>query len=77
MKRNLETPNRRCREPFTGTVRAYDQEVTMDYFCELDEYHRGPCASKASQESMERRAAWEKQHPTLKDQKNSRDIMIR
>lgn len=54
----VEWPERKCRETVWKGDTAHS--------CEVIDLHPGPCASTSSQESVDRRDAWEKNNPGWK-----------
>lgn len=50
---NVVFPDRKCREPVWNDVIAHS--------CDLLDLHKGPCASQASHQSIQRRHQWHKQ----------------
>lgn len=51
-----EFPTRQCKE-------AVWNEVSNAYPCELPDLHPGPCASFSVASTVQRRDAWEADHP--------------
>lgn len=51
-----EYPQKKCREPIFGGS-------GIGYACELPNMHTGPCATFSAADSVQRRDAWEADHP--------------
>jgi hypothetical protein len=66
MKR-AEYPQKMCREPVWGTAQAYNCELPI---------HSGPCASFSVPDTVERRDAWEEDHPGWEAEVGSSDIIV-
>lgn len=62
-------PSKRCREPIFGPH-------GMAYPCEVVLLHPGPCASFSLKESVERRDAWETDHPEWRSEVGTLDDLV-
>jgi hypothetical protein len=63
-----EFPQRMCKDAVAGSY--------QNYYCEVADLHPGPCASFSVKESVERRDAWEAEHPGWEQKIGSLDIMV-
>lgn len=59
-------PQRSCREPVT-------EDGLIDHFCGLPELHPGPHCPPTLRAAIDRRLAWEKDHPGWRKMQRSAD----